>query len=101
MLQPFVSELLLKLLKNLFDDIVAKVILSNVASHDIYPRHGMLQGSILSPFLYSIFIDTLPCLLRSVSSHRQLVRVPTPSSTQSLNFCSRHPFPFSLVNASP
>ena len=100
-LQPFVPEPLLKLLQNLFDDVVVKVVLSNMASRDIYPRHGVLQGSILSPFLYSVFIDSLPRLLRSVSSHPQLVRVPTPPSERSLNFCSRRPFSFSLANASP
>ncbi|KAG2222789.1 hypothetical protein INT45_011599, partial [Circinella minor] len=101
-LQPFVPEPLLKLLRNLFDDVIVKVVLSNMAFRDIYPRHGVLQGSILSPFLYSIFIDTLPRLLRSVSSHPQLVRVPTtPSSERSLNFCSRCPFSFSSANASP
>ena len=97
----YVPEPLLKLLQSLFDDIVVKVIHQNVTSRELHPRHGVLQGSILSPFLYSIFIDTLPCLLCSVSSHPHLVRVPTPPPSRSLNFSSRRPFTFNTHHASP
>ncbi|KAL1932237.1 hypothetical protein VTP01DRAFT_9293 [Rhizomucor pusillus] len=99
-LRPFVTRPLLELLQNLFDNIIVKVIQMNVASREIFPRHGFLQGSILSPFLYSVFIDTLPRMLRTVSTRPQLVRVPTPPFRRSLNLAVRCPFWYNTPNAS-
>jgi hypothetical protein len=56
---------LLSLLRNMFDEVAIQVILSNCLSLPFHPTTGVLQGSVLSPHLYSIYIDTLPRLLRS------------------------------------
>ncbi|EIE82075.1 hypothetical protein RO3G_06780 [Rhizopus delemar RA 99-880] len=64
-LQPSVSPPLLALLRNLFDEINIEVLLSNATSYRFSPATGVLQGSILSPFLYSIYINQLPALLRT------------------------------------
>ena len=47
----------------MFDDVQIAIILQNFQSWYIYPAKGVLQGSILSPLLYAVFINTLPhCL---------------------------------------
>ncbi|CAO3692338.1 unnamed protein product [Rhizopus microsporus] len=55
---------LVSLLRNLFDEVQIEVLLNNVTSTRFSPVTGVLQGSILSPFLYSIYINELPRLLR-------------------------------------
>ncbi|KAG2213294.1 hypothetical protein INT45_012597 [Circinella minor] len=55
---------LLKFIKHLFNDVSITVILKNHTSRSIRPRRGVLQGSILSPILYAVFIDSLPKKLR-------------------------------------
>ena len=73
---------LLSLLSHLFDDVSVSVLISNHSSSPFSPATGVLQGSVLSPHLYSIYINSLPALLRSVatpSSHC----VPCPSSPSS------------------
>lgn len=52
-LEPHLSPPLLSLLKCLFDDVSVEVLLSNVVSRRLFPVTGVLQGSILSTFLYS------------------------------------------------
>ncbi|KAG0922824.1 hypothetical protein G6F32_014507 [Rhizopus arrhizus] len=42
--------------------------MSNQVSTPFTPSTGVLQGSVLSPHLYSIYINTLPALLRSAST---------------------------------
>ena len=64
-LHPRCDPLLLTMLKNLFDDVQVQVINDNYQSFLFSPTTGVLQGSILSPHLYSIYINTLPQLLRS------------------------------------
>ncbi|SAL96426.1 hypothetical protein [Absidia glauca] len=63
-LAPTSSPSLLRLLQHLFDDVLIEFLLNNHRSHQFSPTTGVLQGSILSPFLYSIYINTLPALLR-------------------------------------
>ncbi|KAG1398723.1 hypothetical protein G6F58_011261 [Rhizopus delemar] len=41
-----------------------EVLLGNTKSSRFSPKTGVLQGSILSPFLYPIYINQLPSLLR-------------------------------------
>ncbi|KAG0804914.1 hypothetical protein G6F20_012323 [Rhizopus arrhizus] len=55
---------LINLLWNLFDEIQIEMLLNNATSTRFSPVTGVLQGSILSPFLYSIYINELPRLLR-------------------------------------
>ncbi|KAG1387719.1 hypothetical protein G6F60_014005 [Rhizopus arrhizus] len=42
--------------------------MSNQVSTPFTPSTGVLQGSVLSPHLYSIYINTLPALLRSAAT---------------------------------
>ncbi len=63
-LQPHLCPALLGVLKNLFDQVQIKVLLDNHISYRFSPVTGALQGSILSPFLYSIYINQLPARLR-------------------------------------
>ncbi|KAG1443293.1 hypothetical protein G6F56_010727 [Rhizopus delemar] len=55
------------LLANLFDDVSVSVLLKNVVSTPFTLSTGVLQGSVLSPHLYSIYINTLPSLLRQAA----------------------------------
>ncbi|KAG1159173.1 hypothetical protein G6F36_014096 [Rhizopus arrhizus] len=55
---------LVSLLRNLFDEVQIEVLLNNATSTRFSPITGVLQGSILSPFLYSVYINELPQILR-------------------------------------
>ncbi|KAG1081970.1 hypothetical protein G6F62_013665 [Rhizopus arrhizus] len=57
---------MLGILQSLFDNVSVQVLLGGHSSRSFWPRTGVLQGSILSPFLYSIYINGLPSVLRSV-----------------------------------
>lgn len=49
---------------------------------------GVLQGSVLSPFLYSIFINSLPALLRQVEEenyHTIQDDLETPAGAPRIN----------------
>ncbi|KAG1137016.1 hypothetical protein G6F38_011621 [Rhizopus arrhizus] len=59
-LSQYISPPLLGLLRNLFDDVQIEVLLSNATSRQFRPNTGVLQGSILSPYLYSVYINQLP-----------------------------------------
>ncbi|KAG1442291.1 hypothetical protein G6F56_011126 [Rhizopus delemar] len=62
------SSPLLSLLVHLFDDVSISVLISNHSSFPFSPVTGVLQGSVLSPHLYSVYINTLPPLLRQVAA---------------------------------
>ncbi|KAG1445310.1 hypothetical protein G6F56_009960 [Rhizopus delemar] len=62
------SSPLLSLLVHLFDDVSISVLISNHSSAPFSPVTGVLQGSVLSPHLYSVYINTLPSLLRQVAA---------------------------------
>ncbi|KAG1473597.1 hypothetical protein G6F56_000868 [Rhizopus delemar] len=63
-LQSHLYPALLGILKNLFDDVQIEIILDNRVSYRFSPVTDVLQGFILSPFLYSIYINRLPSILR-------------------------------------
>lgn len=55
----YVPLKLLNILRSLFDNNYIKVAIGNLLSKEIYLRGGVLQGSILSPFLYLVFINDI------------------------------------------
>ena len=65
-LETHVSEPMLGILQCLFDQVSIEVLLGGYASPSFRPRTGVLQGSILSPFLYSVYINSLPAVLRDI-----------------------------------
>lgn len=62
--QPHLCPALLGLLKNPFDQVQIEILHDNQAFYRFSPVTGVLQGSILSPFLYSVYINRLPQTLR-------------------------------------
>jgi hypothetical protein len=77
---------LLSLLKNLFDEVTTSVLLSNHTSSPSSPSTGVLQGSVLSPHLYSIYINTLPEALRSAAPPNSIRVADPPTAINSLLF---------------
>jgi hypothetical protein len=59
---------LLGLLQHLFDDVQISTLIGNHSSPSFSTKTGFLQGSVLSPLLYSIFINSLPNALRVFAS---------------------------------
>jgi hypothetical protein len=65
-LETHVSAPLLGILQALFDRVHIEVIIQGYSSKSFMPFTGVLQGSILSPFLYSVYINSLPTALRQI-----------------------------------
>lgn len=59
------SPLMYQLCRHMFDNVRLAVILQNQQSMFVHPARGVLQGSILSPLLYAMFIGSLPRMLRT------------------------------------
>lgn len=59
-------EYLIRVLQALFDNTTARIGIRGVNSESFSLSSGLLQGSILSPLLYSIFIDDLATMLQDV-----------------------------------
>lgn len=77
---------LLGLLMNMFDDVQVSVLISNHTSAPFSIATGLLQGSVLSPHLYSIYINSLPGLLRQAAGITTTsVTVPGDSSPVAIN----------------
>ncbi|KAK4509419.1 histone acetyltransferase [Mucor velutinosus] len=62
-LETHVSDPMLGILQSLFDNVKIETLVSGARSPSFWPSTAVLQGSILSPFLYSHYINTLPALL--------------------------------------
>ncbi|KAG2178935.1 hypothetical protein INT43_001782 [Umbelopsis isabellina] len=77
---------LLSLLRHLFDDVTTSVLLSNHISPPTSPATGVLQGSVLSPHLYSIYINTLPSVLREAATQLTTTVGSPPIPINSLLF---------------
>ena len=69
MIKSTMPPVISSFLKHLFNDVSIEVIVSNATSHRFSLTTGVLQeGSILSPFLYSLYINSLPGILRNKES---------------------------------
>lgn len=83
-MSPVCSPPLLSLLQNMFDNVSISVLLSGLNSHSFIPTTGVLQGSVLSPSLYSLYINRLPATLRLADQalHNSLHHLPPPLTPQ-------------------
>ncbi|KAG1042623.1 hypothetical protein G6F43_011851 [Rhizopus delemar] len=63
-LSHYVSSPMLSLLRCLFDNVQIEILHSNMTSRRFNPKTGVLQGSVLSLYLYSVYINQLPAQLR-------------------------------------
>jgi hypothetical protein len=61
--QTGMHYLLLDIMRALFDHNSAQLVLSQKRSRSFSMRAGLLQGSFLSPLLYSIFLDPLKLMV--------------------------------------
>ena len=71
-LETHVSDPLLGLLQNLFDDVSLQILVGGAESDPFPISVGLMQGSILSPHLYSLYINSLPGVIREPFSSRVL-----------------------------
>ncbi|KAK4510882.1 uncharacterized protein ATC70_004659 [Mucor velutinosus] len=67
---------ILSLLINMFDDVLVSVLIANHNSDPFSPATGVLQGSVLSPHLYSLYINSLPAVLRAAVNRGTMVSPP-------------------------
>jgi hypothetical protein len=75
----------LGLLINMFDEVSVSVLIANHNSSAFSPVTGVLQGSVLSPHLYSLYINSLPGLLRSAATGASMIRVPGMNNPLAIN----------------
>lgn len=77
---------LLGLLMNMFDEVQVSVLISNHSSAPFSISTGLLQGSVLSPHLYSVYINSLPTVLRQAASPTTtLVHIPDVDAPAAMN----------------
>jgi hypothetical protein len=67
-----VSGHLVSILQDLFDFNVSNVVVKGNMSKEVVHEVGLLQGSLLSPLLYAVYIDELPRLLKNVYINNSL-----------------------------
>lgn len=79
-----VPRAVLGLLINMFDDVSVSVLIANHTSRAFHPATGVLQGSVLSPHLYSLYINSLPSLLRTSAYSSNATRVTPPDASGSI-----------------
>jgi hypothetical protein len=75
----------LALLINLFDEVSVSVLIANHTSAAFCPTTGVLQGSVLSPHLYSLYINSLPSYLRSGATGATMISVPDATAPIAIN----------------
>ncbi|KAJ8651363.1 hypothetical protein O0I10_001955 [Lichtheimia ornata] len=81
-LKQHLPKRLYLLCQHMFEDVHVSVILHNFQSRFIRPKRGVLQGSIISPLLYAIFINTLPQRLRDCTHiHKPIFMSHTPQDS--------------------
>lgn len=83
---PTLPRALLGLLVNMFDDVEVSVLIGNNQSAPFGISTGLLQGSVLSPLMYSVYINSLPnALCQAASPSSAGVSVPGVSNRIALN----------------
>ena len=74
MLQLGVDPFLVRTTSELFDHCTSRVVVNGRMSSPFRHIAGLMQGSVLSPVLYSIYINPLACLLDSYATLRVIDR---------------------------
>ena len=75
----------LGLLINMFDEVSVSVLIANHNSAAFSPVTGVLQGSVLSPHLYSLYINSLPGALRAAASGASMICAPGMTNSIAIN----------------
>ena len=75
----------LGLLINMFDNVSVFDLIANHASAAFSPTTGVLQGSVLSPHVYSLYINLLPNLLRFAATGATMISLPGETNRIAIN----------------